>query len=130
MNQVYKELTVYQQARTIAEVTEALVESFDEEGVQDICNQLIRFAKTLPEKIAAAECGDFYTLRLENAFYVKCAARELQSLLLYCMALKLTDKDYINFLCKELDTFRELFLNWVATFNKHNDLKDEWFFEV
>jgi len=130
MNKVYQELTVYQQAKTIAEITEALVDSFDEKGINDVCLQLLNFSKTLPEKIAAAECGDFYTLRLENAFYVKCAARELQSLLLYCHALKLAHKDYINFLVRELETFRGLFLHWVATFNKHNDLKDEWFFEV
>lgn len=130
MQNIYKNLNVYQQANTIAETIAMLVDSFDTENIKDLTKQLIYYSKILPENIISAECGEYYSLRLENAFSVKKAARELQNLLLLCQAMQLTHNDYIHFVIKELEIFRGLFLRWVASFDKQHDYQDEWFFEV
>jgi four helix bundle protein len=130
MQNIYKNLNVYQQAKTIAETIVMLVDSFDTENIKDLTKQLIYYSKKLPENIISAECGEYYSLRLENAFSVKKAARELQSLLLLCESMQLTHNDYIHFIIKELEVFRGLFLRWVAGFDKQHDYQDEWFFEV
>lgn len=129
MNNIYQELQVYQKAQDIQEITEVLANSFDID-MKNTSDQLLSLSKLLPEKIAAAESGNFYTLRIESAFSVRYAAKELQSLLQLCKALELSHPDYIDFLYKELENFRRLFLNWVASFDKRCDYNDEWSFEI
>lgn len=129
MKNTYQELQVYKKAYDIAEITEVLANSFDID-MKNISAQLLSLSKLLPEKIAAAESGNFYTLRVEAAFSVRYAAKELQSLLLLCKALQLSHPDYIEFLYDGLESFRVLFLNWVASFDKRCDYKDDWSFEI
>ncbi|MGB0983470.1 MAG: hypothetical protein ACPG19_05480 [Saprospiraceae bacterium] len=130
MQNIYKNLNVYQQAKTIAETIAMLVDSFDTQNIEDLTKELVYYSKKLPEKIISAECGEYYSLRLENAFGVKRAARKLKSLLLLCQSMQLTHNDYIQFIIKELELFRKLFLRWVANFDKQHDYQDEWFFEI
>ena len=122
--------SVYQQARTIAEITEVLVDSFDNSTFDDICSELKHYSKKLPKKIVAAEAGEYYSLKLESAFSVRKAVRELQGLLLLCKSLELAHEDYIKYVISELETFRPLFLEWVASFDKHIDYEDDWSFSV
>ncbi|TDE44518.1 hypothetical protein E0I26_08105 [Flavobacterium rhamnosiphilum] len=88
---------------------------------------MLENAMIIPAKIAGAEAGDLYDLRMENAAIIRKAAREL-----YVQAGSLrfeegiTDKDYIILLRKEIDEFRLLFIDWVAGFDMWNYIKDEW----
>lgn len=127
------QLPIYQKAINIEEITEALVSSFDKNDKgQDkkICLEMISKSKDITQKIYAAEGGDKYSLRIKYALQIKCAAKELQSMLMMCAMLNLTHKDYIQFLTEEIDAFRGLFLEWVSSFDKTNDVYDEWYFEV
>lgn len=133
MNNIYYQLPVYQKAKSIQEITEALVNSFDENNFgskKKICYKMIAQSKKLVSKIAEAEGGDIYSLRIENAFQVRGAARELKSMLYMCSIMQLAHEDYTNFLAEEIDSFRILFLDWVASFDKHNDIYDEWHFKI
>ena len=84
-------------------------------------------AMTIPTKIAGAEAGDLYDLRMENAAIIRKAARDL-----YVQAGSLRfeecipDKDYILLLRKEINEFRLLFIDWVASFDMWNYIKDDW----
>lgn len=127
------QLPIYQKAINIEEITEALVSSFDKNDKgqdKEICLEMISKSKDITQKIYAAEGGDKYSLRIKYALQIKCAAKELQSLLMMCAVLGLAHKDYIHFLTEEIDSFRGLFLDWVASFDKTNDVYDEWYFEV
>ncbi|GAA3768541.1 hypothetical protein [Flavobacterium ginsengiterrae] len=84
-------------------------------------------AMLIPVKIAGAEGGDFYDLRMENAAIIRKAAREL-----YVQAGSLRfeegirDKDYIELLRNTIEEFRLLFVDWVAGFDQWNYIKDSW----
>ena len=126
-------LPIYQKAKEIEDLTEALVSSFDKTKngrEKEIYKKLISHSKKLSRKIAAAEGGDLYSLRISNALQIRNFARELQTMLNLSAALKLAHKDYIVFIIKEVECFRELFLDWVSTFDKTNDVHDDWYFEV
>ena len=126
-------LPIYQKAKEIEELTETLVSSFDSPNQgrnKEISKKLISHSKKLPKKIAAAEGGDIYSLRISNALQIRTFAKELQTMLNLSAALKLAHRDYITFIINEVDRFRELFLDWVSTFDKTNDIHDDWYFEV
>jgi hypothetical protein len=39
---------------------------------------------------------------------------------------EIQDKDYISLLRNEIDEFRLLFIDWVASFDAWNYIKDDW----
>ena len=129
LDQTYN-LPIYQKAEQIFKLTEGLVHIVpaDNEFLQETTVRfMMENAMIIPVKIAGAEAGDLYDLRMENAAIIRKAAREL-----YVQAGSLRfeedikDKDYILLLRETIDEFRELFIDWVAGFDVWNYIKDSW----
>jgi len=83
-------------------------------------------ALIIPAKIIGAEAADWYDLRMENAALIRKAARDL-----YVQAGSLRHHgieniEYADLLRKEIDEFRLLFIDWVASFDVWNYIKDDW----
>ncbi|WP_235831741.1 hypothetical protein [Flavobacterium rhamnosiphilum] len=125
-----RKMPLMQKAEQIIKLTQGLVQIVpaDNEFLQETTVRfMLENAMIIPAKIAGAEAGDLYDLRMENAAIIRKAAREL-----YVQAGSLrfeegiTDKDYIILLRKEIDEFRLLFIDWVAGFDMWNYIKDEW----
>ena len=125
-----RKMPLMQKAEQIIKLTQGLVQIVpaDNEFLQETTVRfMLENAMIIPAKIARAEAGDLYDLRMENAAIIRKAAREL-----YVQAGSLrfeediTDKDYIILLRKEIDEFRLLFIEWVTGFDMWNYIKDEW----
>jgi len=123
-------MPIYQKAEQIFKLTEGLVHIIpvENEFLQETTVQyMLENAMIIPVKIAGAEGGDLYDLRMENAAIIRKAAREL-----YVQAGSLryeedvADKDYIELLRNTIDEFRLLFIDWVAGFDVWNYIKDSW----
>lgn len=124
------QMAIYQKAEQIFQITQGLVQIIPIEN-EFLQETTVRFmmedAMTIPTKIAGAEAGDLYDLRMENATIIRKAARDL-----YVQAGSLRfeesipDKDYILLLRKEIEEFRLLFIDWVASFDRWNYIKDDW----
>lgn len=83
-------------------------------------------AMMMNAKLRGAEATDLYTLRMENATVVKIHARNL---LAHASGLKMygyPNHAYLDMLREEINKFRLLFLDWIASFNKYNDIPDGW----
>ncbi|TAH24405.1 MAG: hypothetical protein EAZ07_09600 [Cytophagales bacterium] len=120
-------LPLYKKALQIIELTTMLTGTFDKQKDQlNIAGQMLSNAHLIPAKIAGAEAGDLYSLRIENALLIKIAARELMSQTTLCKHLKLANVDYIQLLREEVEQFRVLFLQWARGFDKQKDASDEW----
>ncbi len=84
-------------------------------------------AVLIPAKIAGAAGVGLYDLKMENATIIRKAASEL-----YVQAGSLrfeegiTDKDYIELLRNTIEEFRLLFIDWVASFDVWDYVKDNW----
>lgn len=123
-------MPIFQKAEQILKLTEGLVHIVPSEN-EFLQETTVRFmlenAMIIPAKIAGAEGGDLYDLRMENAAIIRKAAREL-----YVDAGSLrfeegiTDNDYIDLLRNTIDEFRFLFIDWVASFDVWNYIKDSW----
>lgn len=123
-------MPIFQKAEQILKLTEGLVQIIPAEN-EFLQETTVRFmlenAMIIPAKIAGAEAGDLYDLRMENAAIIRKAAREL-----YVQAGSLryedgiTDTDYIYLLRNTIEEFRFLFIDWVASFDVWNYIKDSW----
>ncbi len=94
--------------------------------IKDYAMHIRENATIIPAKIAGAEGGDLYDIRMENAAIIRKCAREIY---VNCMGLKINgfkDLDYLQLLRNEIDEFKPLFAEWVKTFDKWNYIIDRW----
>ncbi|MEO1011241.1 MAG: hypothetical protein AAFX53_08025 [Bacteroidota bacterium] len=94
--------------------------------LQNQAEQLRGDAMLICPKIAGAEGGDLYDLRMENAAIIRKAAREVQT---GCTGLKMwgfQHTEYLELLRNEVEEFRVLFAEWVKTFDPWNYIIDRW----
>ncbi len=121
-------LPVMLKARAIFELVRALVETFpDNDDMASHYREIMLCdAGTLGAKIAGAEGGDLYTLRMENAVQIKVAARNLLAQTSGLKMLGLSEPHYLQLLLDEVEEFRLLFVEWVASFDKSRDIRDDW----
>jgi hypothetical protein len=120
-------MPVFLKAREIADITRTMCELIDEEKDELHMRELmLENAYILSAKIAGAEGGDLYSIRFDNATIIKLHARELLAQTSLLRAEKLVEERYIDMLRAEIEEFRVLFIEWVKSFDKNNDIKDEW----
>ena len=120
-------LPVMIKAREIFEIVHSLVDTLpDDHDLHFLREQMLTDAALIPAKVAGAEGGDFYTLRMENAVLIKLAARALVTHTYTCKMFNLSNERYLDLLRIAIDEFRVLFVDWVNTFDKNNDIGDEW----
>jgi len=79
----------------------------------------------IPAKIAGAEAGDMYVLRMENAAIIRKVADDTYK---QCSSFRMmglgTDAE-LDAVRAEIDIFRRYFKEWVASFEK-DEWEDEW----
>lgn len=76
-------------------------------------------------KIKSSETGNMYMLRMENASIIRKNAQFIKSSLLTMMIEGVIEEDHGKVIRGEIDNFRELFKEWVNTFQK-DEFEDEW----
>jgi hypothetical protein len=110
-------LPIYKKALEILDLTEQIVDTFNEEDRARIHRQnMLEDAMIIPAKIAGAEAMDDYILKMENATIIKIHARSLLTQTSSAKYLHLQDERYLKLLRDEIEAFRLLFKQWVATF--------------
>ncbi|MGJ8666679.1 MAG: hypothetical protein ACSHW7_09955 [Patiriisocius sp.] len=128
-----KAMEIYEIVRSIIEAVENTDIDFDRENaefqsdwIERSLHYLMENALVLPAKIAGAEGGDIYDIRMENAAIIRKSAMEL---ITDARALEINgyeETEYLNLLRTEIDNFRILFAEWVKTFDVKNYYIDRW----
>lgn len=98
----------------------------DDEDAESTKHMIMQNAYLIPAKIKGAMAMEYYSLMMENAVIVKVNAMELRTALWACSTMHGIEQQYVDVLRNEIETFRELFINWVTAFDKTHDLPDEW----
>jgi hypothetical protein len=83
-------------------------------------------ATIVPGKIKGALGMDVYSLKMENAVIIKVNIMQLKVQLWSCEAIHELERKYLDVLRDEIEAFRQIFIKWVTSFDKSNDLPDEW----
>ena len=122
-----RNMPVMLKARQIFELTKALTELVDENHSFALVKQMMmEDSMMIAPKIAGAEGGDLYSIRMENAVLIQHHAKQLMVQTFTLEHEKMVDTSYIKLLRDELENFRQLFILWVDTFDKTNDVYDGW----
>ncbi|MFN5417384.1 MAG: hypothetical protein ACK5B9_10030 [Flavobacteriia bacterium] len=83
-------------------------------------------ALMIPPKIIGAESVEYYDLKMENAVIIRKSAMEVS---LHCTSLEMygfKEVSYLNLVRDEVNSFRDLFVEWIASFDKSQYIGDLW----
>lgn len=120
-------LPVMIKAKELFEIVDSLVDTIPEDNdLYFLREQMLTDAAMIPAKIAGAEGGDLYSLRMENAVLIKLAARALVTHSYTCQMFHISDERYLDLLRSSVEEFRLVFVAWIKTFDKSNDISDDW----
>jgi hypothetical protein len=124
-----EKLPLFQKAELLFQLVEGLVASLpeDDDYIQATKGLMLEDAIIIPAKIAGAESGDLYSIRMQNAAIIREHAMHLY---VQVGSLRFQDSykdlEYVHLIRKEIDEFRLLFIDWVANFDTENHYWDEW----
>jgi hypothetical protein len=120
-------LPVMKKAKQIFEITRALTGVIDENHpFASVKDMMMEDAMMLAPKIAGAEGGDLFSLRMECAVLIQYHAKQLLIQTNTLAYEKMADTKYVKLLREELEEFRKLFVAWVESFDNMNDIYDGW----
>lgn len=125
----YKNLPIYKKAEEIFDVVSQIADLIPEDGsnpLSYIKGQMLGDAMTIEAKIAGAEGGDLYDLRMENAAIIRKAARDLMVTNHSLEIFGFEEVEYFDIVRDLLEDFRLLFIDWVAGFDQWNYVIDRW----
>ncbi len=122
-------LPIYQKAELIFHLVESLMASLpeDDEYIQATKEFMRADAMIISAKIAGAEGGNMYSIRMQNAAIIRDHAMHLYVQVGSLRFLEnFKDLEYVTLIRKEIDEFRHLFIAWVESFDKSNAMWDDW----
>lgn len=121
-------LPIMKQAREIYKIVDSLMSLIEDDGcfMDHYRETIFQDAALIRAKIAAAEGADLYSLRMENAVLVKIHARSLEAHTYGLEMMDFKEVHYLEVLREAIEDFRLLFIQWVASFDKANDIQDNW----
>lgn len=121
-------LPIFQKGKEILDIVikiTALIPE-DNEYLMDLKANILCDAALLTVKVAGAEAGGLYDLKMENAAIIRKAARDL---MVQQHSLDMFDFEYVEYykIVRELiEEYRFLFIEWVAGFDKWDYIIDRW----
>ena len=122
-------LPIYKKSKLIIRLVQSLVATLPDEDdfIQATKHLMQEDALIISSKIAGAEGGDLYSIRMQNAAIIRDHAMHLfvqVGSLRYHENYK--DIEYVQLIRQEIEEFRLLFIEWVKSFDQDNHIWDEW----
>ncbi len=124
----YKTLPIFLKGREISDVANRIGDLIPEDDLhlQDIKGRMMVDAAQLYIKVAGAESGGLYDIKIEAASIIRKSAHDL---ILSYHSLKMfgfKEVEYFNIVRDLVEEYRLLFIDWVAGFDKWNYCTDRW----
>jgi hypothetical protein len=123
----YEKLPVYQKAEELFELAKIIGESLKEDEMKEhLAGQMFSNAALIQAKIAGAEGGGIYSLRMQNAVLIKLAVHDLFNAVSFAEMVEINEEDYVNLMRDKVEEFRLVFVEWIRGFDKSYDIPDNW----
>ncbi len=121
-------LPLYKKGKEIFDVVHQISKLIPEENehLQFIKGEMLSDAGMLTVKIAGAEGGDLYDIRMEAAAIIRKAARDLMVTNHSLEMFGFEEVQYFDIVRELIEEYRLLFIDWVAGFDKWNYIIDRW----
>jgi hypothetical protein len=98
----------------------------DDEYLNEVKSWMLSDAAQLTVKVAGAEAGGLYDLKMENAAIIRKAARDLIVQQHSLDAFGFEYVEYYQIVRDLIEEYRLLFIAWVARFDKWDYIIDRW----
>ncbi len=123
-----KKLPIYKKGQEIFDVIHQIADLIpdDDEQLSDIKGWMMSDAMQLTVKVAGAEGGSLYDIKMEAATIIRKSARDL---ILHQHLLKqfgFKNTEYFQIIRDLVEEYRLLFIDWVASFDKWEYVIDRW----
>lgn len=123
-----RELPIFKKGKEIFDLVDQICHLIpdDDEHLGHVKSIMYEDARLLTVKIAGAEGGQLYDIKMEAAAIIRKAAMEL---MIQNHALKMFGFEYVEYfqmVRDMLEEYRLLFIDWVAKFDKSNYIIDRW----
>lgn len=124
----YKKTPLFQKSEEIFETLKTIVSLFPEEKEMlfELKGQLFENAAIIQAKLAGAYQVKIYDLKMENATFIRKAARDLMVSYHSLEMVGFKEVNYYQIIRNLIEEFRLLFIEWVASFNQKHFITDEW----
>lgn len=123
----YRKLPVFKKADEILELAEVIAEALKEDDKKEhLAAEIVSNAMLIQVKIAGAEGGNLYSLRMQNAVLIKIAVQDMFNAIVFSSMVKINEEDYVELMRDKIEEFRLIFVDWIRSFDKSNDIPDNW----
>lgn len=124
----YRKLPVFKKSEELFDLAEAMADSLKDEDARKahLASEIFNNAALIQAKIAGAEGGGLYTIRMQNAVLIKLATQDMFNAAAVASMMKINEKDYVDLLREKIDEFRIVFNEWIRGFDKTYDIPDNW----
>jgi hypothetical protein len=123
----WEKLPVYQKAQELFDLVEVIADALKENSRKEhLAAEMFGNAAIIQAKIAGAEGGGLYSLRMQNAVVIKIAVQDMFNAVAFASMMKINEKDYTDLMRVKVDEFRLVFNDWIRGFDKTYDIPDNW----
>ncbi|MBN9294429.1 MAG: hypothetical protein J0G96_10665 [Flavobacteriia bacterium] len=122
------QLPIYKKSQEILETLRAITDLFPEDNpaLMQLKDQLLGDTMLIQAKLAGAFSVKLYDIKMENATFIRKAARDLIVSYHSLEMFGFEDVGYYKLIREQLEEFRVLFIEWVAGFNPKHYITDNW----
>jgi hypothetical protein len=123
----WEKIPVYKKAQELFDLAEVIADSLKEDEMKEhLSVQMLSNAAMVQAKIAGAEGGGLYSLRMQNAVLIKLAVQDMFNAVSFASMVEINEEDYVDLMRDKVDEFRLVFNEWVRGFDKTYDIPDNW----
>ena len=123
----WEKIPVYQKAQELFDLAEVIADSLKEDEMKEhLAVQMLSNAALVQAKIAGAEGGGLYSLRMQNAVLIKLAVQDMFNAVSFASMVEINEEDYVDLMRDKVDEFRLVFNDWIRGFDKTYDIPDNW----
>ncbi|SEO20835.1 hypothetical protein SAMN05192574_10684 [Mucilaginibacter gossypiicola] len=123
----FEKLPVYQKSQELFDLADVIAESLKEDSMKEhLAIQMCSNAALIQAKIAGAEGGSLYSLRMQNAVLIKLAVQDMFNAVSFASMVKINEEDYVQLMREKVEEFRLVFVEWIRGFDKSYDIPDNW----
>ncbi len=118
---------IFRKAEEILKIVSSLVEDLPEgDEFEYLKRFLMEDASCIPAKLAGASGDQIYSIKMTNASIIRKACLDLYVMKHNFPKEVYVNQEYFQLLRDTIDEFKELFIDWVDTFDPWNYIKDDW----
>jgi hypothetical protein len=123
----WEKIPVYRKAQELFDLAEIIADALKEDEMKEhLAVQMLSNAALVQAKIAGAEGGGLYSLRMQNAVLIKLAVQDMFNAVSFASMVEINEEDYVDLMREKVDEFRIVFNEWIRGFDKTYDIPDNW----